>query len=85
MSSDAARPKQSREFDPVSFTVVPPRRFEDLRVGDVFRAPSRKLAGRRVQTQNAAVGVALGDRASGVGWNQRLAPDRHLARLGQTP
>jgi hypothetical protein len=75
MSSDAARPKQSREFDPVSFTVVPPRRFEDLRVGDVFRAPSRKLAGRRVQTQNAAVGVALGDRASGVG-NQRLAPDR---------
>ena len=46
MSSDAARPKQSREFDPVSFTVVPPRRFEDLRVGYVFRAPSRKLAGR---------------------------------------
>jgi len=43
MSSDAARPKQSREFDPVSFTVVPPRRFEDLRVGDVFRAPSRHL------------------------------------------
>jgi len=43
MSSDAARPKQSREFDPVSFTVVPPRRFEDLRVGDVFRAPSRTL------------------------------------------
>ena len=43
MSSDAARPKQSREFDPVSFTVVPPRRFDDLRVGDVFRAPSRTL------------------------------------------
>jgi hypothetical protein len=35
--------KQSRNFDPVSFTVVPPRRFEDLRVGDVFRAPSRTL------------------------------------------
>ena len=68
--------EQPRDFDPVNFTVVPPRRFEDLRVGDVFRAPSRKLAGRRVQTQNAAVGVALGDRASGVGWNQRLAPDR---------
>ena len=30
-------------FDPVGFTVVPPRRFEDLRVGDVFRAPSRTL------------------------------------------
>jgi acyl dehydratase len=35
--------KQSPKFDPVSFTVVPPRRFEDLRVGDVFRAPSRTL------------------------------------------
>ena len=34
---------QSGAFDPVSFTVVPPRRFEDLRVGDVFRAPSRTL------------------------------------------
>jgi acyl dehydratase len=34
---------QPRDFDPVSFTVVPPRRFEDLRVGDVFRAPSRTL------------------------------------------
>jgi acyl dehydratase len=35
--------KQPRDFDPASFTVVPPRRFEDLRVGDVFRAPSRTL------------------------------------------
>jgi acyl dehydratase len=35
--------KQSRKFDPASFNVVPPRRFEDLRVGDVFRAPSRTL------------------------------------------
>jgi acyl dehydratase len=35
--------KQSRKFDPVSFTVVPPRRFEDLRVGDVFRGPRRTL------------------------------------------
>jgi acyl dehydratase len=35
--------KQSLKFDPVGFTVVPPRRFEDLRVGDVFRAPSRTL------------------------------------------
>jgi len=30
-------------FDPVGFTVVPPRQFEDLRVGEVFRAPSRTL------------------------------------------
>jgi acyl dehydratase len=43
MSSDAVPLEQPRDFDPVSFTVVPPRRFEDLRVGDVFRAPSRTL------------------------------------------
>jgi len=41
MSSNADRPKQPRDFDPVSFAVVPPRKFEDLRVGDVFRVPSR--------------------------------------------
>jgi acyl dehydratase len=34
---------QPVSFDPVGFTVVPPRRFEDLRVGEVFRAPSRTL------------------------------------------
>ena len=37
------RRNQPGSFDPVGFTVVPPRRFEDLRVGDVFRAPSRTL------------------------------------------
>ncbi|GGS62645.1 MaoC family dehydratase [Streptomyces griseoviridis] len=30
-------------FDPAAFSVVPPRTFEDLRVGEVFRAPSRTL------------------------------------------
>jgi acyl dehydratase len=35
--------KQPRNFNPASFTVVPSRRFEDLRVGDVFRATSRTL------------------------------------------
>jgi acyl dehydratase len=35
--------EQPSNFDPVSFTVVPARRFEDLRVGDVFRAPSRTI------------------------------------------
>jgi hypothetical protein len=43
MSADALRAEQPRDFDPVSFTVVPPRRFEDLHVGDIFRAPSRTL------------------------------------------
>jgi hypothetical protein len=43
MSVEAVRSKQPRNFDLVSFTVVPPRRFQDLRVGDIFRAPSRTL------------------------------------------
>ncbi len=30
-------------FDHRAFTVVPPRTFEDLKVGEVFRAPSRTL------------------------------------------
>ena len=39
----AVQRTQPDSFDPVNFTVVPPRRFEDLRVGEVFRAPSRTL------------------------------------------
>jgi hypothetical protein len=30
--------QKSIDFDPARFTVVPPRRFEDLRAGEVFRA-----------------------------------------------
>src|ERR1700756_2970076 len=43
VNSHIDRRNQACSFDPVGFTVVPPRRFEDLRVGDVFRAPSRTL------------------------------------------
>ena len=43
LRSDADRLKQPENFDPAGFTVLPPRRFEDLRVGEVFRAPSRTL------------------------------------------
>lgn len=31
------------QFDPAAFTVVEPKAFEDLKVGDIFRAPSRTL------------------------------------------
>src|ERR1700754_57897 len=31
------------DFDPAAFLIVPARTFEDLRVGEVFRAPSRTL------------------------------------------
>jgi hypothetical protein len=31
------------EFDPDAILVVPARTFEDLRIGEVFRAPSRTL------------------------------------------
>ena len=30
-------------FDPRNFLVVPERRFPDLKIGDIFRAPSRTL------------------------------------------
>ena len=43
MSSDAVRTTQLGHFDPTDFTVVRPRTFEELRIGDVFRAPSRTL------------------------------------------
>jgi acyl dehydratase len=43
MNSRTDGRNQPGSFDPVGFTVVPPRRFEDLRLGDVFRAPSRTL------------------------------------------
>ena len=43
MNSHTDRRNQPGSFDPVGFTVVPARRFEDLRVGEVFRAPSRTL------------------------------------------
>ena len=36
-------PRTVTSFDPMSFLLVPPKCFEDLRVGDVFRAPSRTL------------------------------------------
>jgi acyl dehydratase len=43
MNSHGDRRNQPGSFDPVGFNVVPPRRFEDLRVGEVFRAPSRTM------------------------------------------
>ena len=36
-------PAPQAPFDPATFLLVPPRTFEDLAVGDVFRAPSRTL------------------------------------------
>jgi acyl dehydratase len=47
---------KSGSFDPVNFTVVPPRRFEDLRVGEVFRAPSRTLTDAHASAFQAVSG-----------------------------
>ncbi|MFF2964038.1 hypothetical protein ACFVT1_35260 [Streptomyces sp. NPDC057963] len=33
----------TKDFDPDAFPVVPVRTFEELRVAEVFRAPSRTL------------------------------------------
>jgi acyl dehydratase len=43
MNSSTDIPEGAHTFDPNSFTVVPTRTFEDLRVGEIFRAPSRTL------------------------------------------
>src|ERR1700688_2029485 len=46
-SASTSRPKsetmQNAAFDPSKFLMVPARTFAELRVGDVFRAPSRTL------------------------------------------
>jgi acyl dehydratase len=36
-------PKTLTSFDPTSFLLVPAKRFQDLRMGEIFRAPSRTL------------------------------------------
>jgi acyl dehydratase len=38
-----SQPVTFAHFDPKDFLIVPARKFEDLRVGDIFRAPSRTL------------------------------------------
>src|SRR5882724_3586859 len=43
MNSTTEIPETAQAFDPRSFTVVPARTFDDLRVGEIFRAPSRTL------------------------------------------
>jgi MaoC like domain len=43
MNSTTGIPETAHTFDPSNFTVVPARTFEDLRVGEIFRAPSRTL------------------------------------------
>jgi acyl dehydratase len=43
MKSITDIPEDAPTFDPSKFTVVPARTFEGLRVGEVFRAPSRTL------------------------------------------
>ena len=43
LNSIAAIPETTESFDPSNFTVVPARTFDDLHVGEIFRAPSRTL------------------------------------------
>jgi len=43
MNSTTEIPETRQAFDPRSFTVVPARTFDDLRVGEIFSAPSRTL------------------------------------------
>jgi hypothetical protein len=43
LNSTTDVPETAQTFDPTNFTVVPARTFDDLRVGEIFRAPSRTL------------------------------------------
>jgi hypothetical protein len=43
MNSTTDTRETAHTFDPINFTVVPARTFEDLHVGEIFRAPSRTL------------------------------------------
>jgi acyl dehydratase len=43
MNSTTDMPETAHTFDSNNFTVVPTRAFEDLRIGEIFRAPSRTL------------------------------------------
>jgi hypothetical protein len=43
MNSTTDTPETAQTFDPTNFTVVSARNFADLRVGEIFRAPSRTL------------------------------------------
>jgi hypothetical protein len=36
-------PPTQPAFDPKNYPIVTPKRFEDLKIGDVFRAPGRTL------------------------------------------
>ena len=46
----------AQAFDPSNFTVVPARTFEDLRVGEIFRAPSRTLTDAHASAFQAVSG-----------------------------
>ena len=44
MTNQTSQPTGAKNtFDPTSFLLVPAKRFEDLKLGDIFRAPSRTL------------------------------------------
>jgi len=43
MTETQPLPKTQTDFNPQDFLLVPAKRFEDLTIGDVFRAPSRTL------------------------------------------
>ena len=59
MNSHADRRNQPGSFDTIGFTVVPPRRFEDLRVGEVFRKPTLKFNGYGDQVAKLYAGMDL--------------------------
>jgi hypothetical protein len=57
------------QFDPATFAVVEPRTFEDLKVGDIFRAPSRTLTDAHATASGSApVGSSSSSSGGGYGY-----------------
>jgi Transposase len=57
-TSNSITKKTAHTFDPSNFTVVPARTFEDLRVGEIFRAPSRTLTDAHASAFQAVLDIA---------------------------
>lgn len=67
------------DFDPNAFLVVPARTFEDLRIGEVFRAPSRTLT-----DAHAAAFQTVSMDNHPVHYDARVQPARHVRAYAPT-
>ena len=74
MNSTTDTRETAHTFDPINFTVVPARTFEDLHVGEIFRAPSRTLTDAHASAfQAVSASITLFTTT----WSMRGVTDTH--------